>query len=174
MRTPLITTLAAAVFLVTAPVAAADDEPVLDEETVLESLLTFDRPLHDELTSLRARVGPADPQYQGRLKKARGRVRLAQQHPDWAAADGKLAEVEVEVDRQVAAYRAATTDEEKQALYTELEPLAARAHDLRADGFRFRIAVLELRLQEMEQTVKAREENRDAFIEEYLDRKLGK
>ena len=60
MRIPLITTLAAALLLATAAVASAEDEPVLDEDAVLEALMTFDQPLYEELTRFRARVGPAE------------------------------------------------------------------------------------------------------------------
>lgn len=175
MRTSISTVLLA-FFVASASVAVADEpaQPVLDEQTVLDSLLTFDRPLHEELTRLRNRVGPGDPQYKTRLQKARGRVQLALEHPEWAAADGELAEVEAEVDRQVTLHKAAQTDEDREARYAQLQLLAAQAHDLRVDSFRFRIAVLEMRLQEMEGTVQARELDRERFIQEYLDRKLGK
>ena len=172
----LTLTIFAALLLAATSVAWASDpaRPALDEAAVLEALLEFDRPLHDELVRIRAQSGADDPMYQTRLQRARGRVLLALEHPDWAAAEARLAEVEAEVDRQVALYRDAQTDEEQKALHDQLEELASRAHDLRVDGFRFRIAILEMRLEEMEQSVRAREESRDGFIQEYLGRKLGR
>ncbi len=175
MRT-MIPMMLMAALLAAGSTAAADEprKPVLDEQTVLDTLLTFDRPMHEDLTRLRDRVGPEDPQYQSRLVKARGRVQLALDNPDWAAAEGQLTEVELQVDDQVKRYHAAATEAEKATLLAELRVLAEQAHDLRVDSFRFRIAVLEMRLQEMEGTVQARERDRERFIQEYLDRKLGK
>jgi len=175
MRTTLLTLLTA--LILAAPSLAAATVPAesaLDEQAVLDSLMTFDQPMYEELTRLRARVGPDDPQYKTRLQKARGRARLALDHPEWATAEGKFAEVEAEVHRQATLYRAAQTDEEKQPLYAQLQQLATQAHDLRLDSYRFRIAVLEMRLQEMEGTVQARERDRARFIQEYLDRELRK
>ena len=165
-----------AALLASGSTAAADEpaQPLLDEQTVLDSLMTFDRPMYDDLKRLRDRVGPADPQYQSRLQKARGRVQLALDNPEWAGAEGQLTGVEAQVDEQVKRYHAAANEEERATLLAELRALAERAHDLRVDSFRFRIAVLEMRLQEMEGTVEARERDRDRFIQEYLDRKLGK
>jgi len=158
------------------PVAAAtgEDTPELDEEAILEQLKEFDPPMYRELIRLRNDTSNSDVQYQSRLQRAAGRLKIRDDHPAWAAAEQLLVEVEATVDLKVAQYHAATTDAERDALHDELLELAGEVHDLRLDSYRFRIALLQMRLRDLEATVKTREDNRDGFIESWLDRKLAK
>jgi len=173
-RNPVVLSILALAWITAA--TATDDETVeLDEEAILQQLQRFDPPLYQEL--MRIRADSADPgsdaQYRTRLRRAAGRLKIRDEHPAWAAAEQRLVEVEVAVDAKVAEYHAATTDEQRQALHAELLELAGQVHDLRLDSYRFRIALLQMRLRDLEDTVKAREEDREGFIESWLQRKLG-
>ena len=150
--------------------AQGTDVRALDEEALLEDIKQSDPSLYGELMKVKAE---SEVQYQSRLMRARGRVELRHQHPEWAEAEARLAEVEAQVDQKVAAHHAADTDEGRQTLEAELQELAETVHDLRLDSYRFRIALLRMRLTNLEQKVKVREENRDGFIEAWLGKKLA-
>ena len=158
-----------------AATAAAGDVEAMDEAAILEQLQDFDPTMYEELIRLRSDAvnSESDVQYRSRLVRAAGRLKIRDEHPAWAAAEQRLVEVEATVDRKVAEYHAAATDAQRDALHTELLDLAGQAHDLRLDNYRFRVALLQMRLRDLEATVKAREDNREGFIASWLDRKLG-
>jgi hypothetical protein len=167
----LIMTAALLALLLPLAAAADDERPVSewDDATVLERLREVDPTLYQELMQFEDR---GDFQFRKRMQKARGRLQLQLLHPEWAAADGLVAEVEAEIDAMVIAYRAAATDEAREAIHAELTELATRFHDLRLDSYRFRLALLTLRVEELEQTIHAREANREAFIRQWLEHRL--
>ena len=160
---------------VTTTAAAQTDTDVLDEQAILEQLKDFDPTMYQELIRMRSDAvnSESDVQYRSRLLRAAGRLKIRDDHPAWALAEQRLVEVEATVDLKIVEYRAATTDAARDELHAELLDLAGQMHDLRLDSYRFRIALLQMRLRDLETTVKTREDNRAGFIQSWLDRKLG-
>ncbi len=167
-----IPTLATLLLLLTlAPRPAAGEGAAaaeLDEASVLAALAEHDPEAHAQLLRLKE---TSDASYRSRLELARGKMQLRADHPAWFTAEDRQREIEAQVDRKVAAYRAAE-GEEREALYGELRELANRVQDCRMDAFRLRIALLELRLADLERQVQARAQERDRFVDRWLERRL--
>ncbi len=162
---------AACALLIVASTATAQDVPIneLGDEAVLAMLQDVEPGLYRELVAMDDRDSF---QFRRRMNQARGRLQLRTQHPEWAEADELIKGVEAEIDAKIDEYRAAVTDEEQAAIQGELEDLATQFHDLKLDSYRFRLALLTLRMEELEQTIRAREANRDDFIEQWLSHRL--
>ncbi|MDP7112085.1 MAG: hypothetical protein QGH45_08980 [Myxococcota bacterium] len=150
-------------------VAGATDDPAeIDEEAGLAALEEHDPQTYKQLIRLR---DGSDASYRSRLEMAYGKVQLREQHPDWFTAEERQRELEAKVDRKVAAYKA-TEAGEREALHAELLKLSGRIQDCRLDAFRLRIATLELRLGDLQRQVQTREQERDEFVERWLERRI--
>lgn len=153
----------------TAPPMVADADEAIDEQAVLEDLQQRDPATYEQLMQFKEQ---SEQLYEARLRRVHGKMVLRATHPEWFEAEAKVAEVEAQINRKIGAYHAAPP-EERETREEELLELAGDAADYRLDMYRLRIALLKLRLEDLEAQVRTREHDRDAFVRSWLDRKLG-
>jgi len=158
--------LAAGLF---APVAFAQDGPPPPdrERQLLEQVRQQDECRYEKLLELRDRNPQA---YRRSLEEAARHFQEMRANPRVMQIEADMKAVEAQIRARALALQHAESDKEARRIQGDLEALIGQMFDLRSEMQRMRIEQMRERLAELEGDLADREENREDFVEDFLER----